>query len=157
MLLCPSSLTCLQCYDKENRLVSNPCLKSSTHLRIKSDIPACHTSSSALQFPLAPSLPTRVPVSDQTIFTSNTSPCSHLAQCLCICHHPSSLARDLGINLAGRVPVTLHSQVRGLSRFPLPGYILSVLQFPVDWFFSLMRLKTDCARHTVGAQHMILK
>lgn len=94
MLLCPSSLTCLQCYDKENRLVSNPCLKSSTHLRIKSDIPACHTSSSALQFPLAPSLPTRVPVSDQTIFTSNTSPCSHLAQCLCICHHPSSLARD---------------------------------------------------------------
>lgn len=101
--------------DKENLLTPNPCLKTSTNLRIKFCILACPISSLALQLPQIPSPPTPRPslipkylhFQHFVIFLLDSAP---LYSC-----RPSSLAQD---NSDGKLSVTTHNQVRSVSTFP---------------------------------------
>lgn len=104
----------LQRDDKEKLLMTNPCLKSSTDLRIKSNIPACCTTSLALQLPLAssptlsPSLITKyLDFQYFAMFLLDPVPLHMLS--------PFQLGLD---SPTWKVSVISYSQVRALSMFP---------------------------------------
>lgn len=104
----------LQRDDKEKLLMTNPCLKSSIDLRMKSNIPACCINSSALQLPLAPSptlspsLITKYPNFQYfAMFLLDPVPLHMLS--------PFQLGSD---NPTWKVSVIPYSQVRDLFMFP---------------------------------------